>query len=220
MAGETIKTKGICLNIYPWSKTSHVVSWLTPKGKITTSVKGALRPKSAFLGQYDLNYECEIIYYLNAKGGVHALRECSPTQLREELRLDYKKLILAEHYRSIASALTPSGADAESWFELLSESLDSLFKAENLVSEMLYFEIKALQLAGLSPEIEANSGGFSLRGERRIPISPEVAACISNPREEKKIKILLDASRVIGVFYMFHLDEVPRTRRFVFQEIQ
>ena len=220
MAGETIKTKGICLNIYPWSKTSHIVSWLTPMGKITTSVKGALRPKSAFLGQYDLNYECEIIYYLSAKGGIHALRECSPTRLREELRLDYKKLILAEHYRSIASTLTPSGAEAESWFKLLTENLNNLPSAKNLICEMLHFEIEALKLAGLSPEIEANLGSFSLRGERRIPISPEVAQCIKKPREEKNLKILLDASRVIGVFYMFHLDEVPRTRRFVFQEIQ
>lgn len=220
MAGETTKTKGVCLNIYPWSKTSHIVSWLTPNGKITTSVKGAAKPKSAFLGQYDLNYECEIVYYLGAKGDVHALRECAPTALREELRLDYRKLLLAEHFRAVAESLVPSGPDAENWFDLLTDSLNRLIADCNLVAEMLSFEIKALELAGLSPKIEAGSGSFTLRGERKLPISKDVAQCIKNPREEKNLKILLDASRVIGVFYTFHLDAVPRTRRFVFQEIQ
>ena len=134
MAGETTKTKGVCLNIYPWSKTSHIVSWLTPKGKITTSVKGAARPKSAFLGQYDLNYECEIVYYLGAKGDVHALRECAPTALREELRLNYKKLLLAEHFRAVAESLAPSGPDAENWFDLMTDSLDRLIADCNLVA--------------------------------------------------------------------------------------
>lgn len=220
MAGETTKSRGVCLNIHPWSKTSHIVSWLTPKGKIITSVKGATRPKSAFLGQYDLNYECEIVYYLNAKRDIHALRECSPLILREELRLDYKKLLLAEHFRAVAESLVPSGPDANNWFELMTDALDGLIISQNLLAEMLSFEIKALELTGLSPKIEADSGSFTLRGERRVPISREVAQCISNPRNEKKFKILLDASRVIGVFYTFHLDEVPRTRRFVLQAIQ
>ena len=43
MAGETIKTEAICLDIRPWSRTSHVVSWLTPMGKVATVVKGAVR---------------------------------------------------------------------------------------------------------------------------------------------------------------------------------
>ena len=56
MAGEIIKTQGIVLSIHPWSQTSHVVTWLTPDhGPVTTLVKGAVRTKSAFLGQYDLS---------------------------------------------------------------------------------------------------------------------------------------------------------------------
>jgi hypothetical protein len=76
-----------------------------------------------------------------------------------------------------------------------------------------------LRLAGLSPEIEAASGSFALRGERRIPISREVADCIKTPHKEKKLEILLDASRVIGVFYTFHLDCAPQARRIVLQLI-
>ena len=60
---------------------------MTSEGPVTTVVKGAVRPKSAFLGQYDLNYTCEIVYYSRAKGELHALRECSPLSTRPVRRL-------------------------------------------------------------------------------------------------------------------------------------
>ena len=63
MAGETVGSRATCLSIVPWSRTSHVVVWLTPAGKVTTVAKGAVRPKSWLLGQYDLNYTCDILYY-------------------------------------------------------------------------------------------------------------------------------------------------------------
>lgn len=220
MVGKTAKTKAICLSISPWSQTSHIVSWLTPTGKVTSSVKGAVRPKSAFLGQYDLNYVCEIVYYVNAKGDVHALRECAPLKLNEFLRPDYRRLLVAEHFRTITSRLAPHGPDAGEWFALLDDAIARLEHAGNLLAELLAFEIAALKLMGLSPEIEAESGVFALRGERRIAVSPETAACIRNPRSEKNLQILVDASRVIGVFYIFHLDEPPKTRRHVIQAIQ
>ena len=98
MAGETTKTEAVCLDIRPWSRTSHIVRWMTPDGPVTTVVKGAIRPKSAFLGQYDLNYTCEIVYYSRAKGELHALRECSPLSTRDSLRSNYRALVLAEYH--------------------------------------------------------------------------------------------------------------------------
>ncbi len=220
MAGETAKTAAICLAIYPWSNTSHIVSWLTPQGRITTSVKGAVRPKSAFLGQYDLNYECDIVYYTRAHKDIHALRECSPSNLHEFLRSDWRKLLLADHFRMIAGTLAPYGPDAEEWFNLLSSYTKKLHDADNLLALMLAFEIEALNLSGLPPHVEAQNGYFALRGERKLKIAPSTAQCISNPLNEKKYQILLDTSRVIGVFYSFHLEDVPKTRRYVLQAIQ
>lgn len=214
MAGETTKTEAICLRISPWSTTSHIVTWLTPSGVVSTAVKGAVRPKSAFLGQYDLNYTCEIVYYLRAHGDLHALRECTPLELREGLRNDYRSLVMAEHFRSVAGELAPSGPDAAEWAELLAGGLDRLAEGRGgLLAEMLRFETAALRLAGLSPEIEALDGAFSLRGERKMPIPRAVAECIRNPEAEKNREILLDAARAIGVFYTFHLESAPETRR-------
>ena len=224
MAGETTKTEAICLDIRPWSRTSHIVRWMTTDGPVTTVVKGAVRPKSAFLGQYDLNYTCEIVYYSRAKGELHALRECSPLSTRENLRSNYRALVLAEYMRTQVEALAPHGGESETWHATLKDALDSLCAGaadspRRLVATLLGFELEILSLSGLSPEVEAEAGSFSLRGERQMPISQEVAHCIDDPKSEKNMQILLDAARAIGVFYAFHLDSAPEARRTVLRMI-
>jgi recombinational DNA repair protein (RecF pathway) len=197
---------------------------MTPEGPVTTVVKGAVRPKSAFLGQYDLNYTCEIVYYSRARGELHALRECSPLSTRDSLRSSYRALVLAEYMRSQTAALAPHGSESEPWLAALADALDSLCAGaadspRRLVATLLGFELEILSLSGLSPEVEAESGSFSLRGERQMPISQEVAHCIGNPKVEKNMQILLDAARAIGVFYAFHLDSALETRRTVLRMI-
>jgi len=249
MAGETVKTPAVCLAIRPWSRTSHVVAWLTPAGCVTTVVKGAVRPKSAFLGQYDLNYTCEILYYARAKGDVHALRECTPTDRRDALRGDFRALALADWFRRLALDLAPTGPDAAAWFELMEKSLDGLGslgglggldglevwrfgisrvvqrpnaqtpKRLNYLQHLLAYELAVLKLAGLAPEFGSENGVFHLRGERNIPVSAEVMQCLGNPADEKNPKIVVDAARVIGVFYAFHLDCAPDVRRTVLRMI-
>ena len=220
MAGETAKCEAICLRIIPWSRTSHIVTWLTPAGRLSTVVKGAVRPKSAFLGQYDLNYTCEIVYYLRAKGELHALRECTPLEGREGLRANYRALLLAEHCRRLAFDLAPTGPEAAAWFDLLGATLTRLTDPEvRLLPELLAYELAVLHLAGLDPELEAEAGAFVLRGERRIPVAPATARCLKSPYVVKYSDTLLDAVRVIGVFYAFHLDCAPETRRTILQII-
>lgn len=222
MAGEIHKTHGICLRIQPWSRTSHVVHWLTPMGSLTTIVKGAVRPKSAFLGQYDLNYTCEVLYYIRSRNGLHPLRECTPLNLREDLRTDYRKLILAGHFRELALQFAPTGQESEEWYSALDcalEALHTLSGTAALLGLLLTFELKVLKLAGLNPLLEAETGAFFLRGARQIPIPAAVAKCLRNPQKEQDLATLLSAARAIGIFYMFHLETRPETRRNVLKLI-
>ena len=221
MAGEMVKTEAICLGIHPWSRTSHVTSWLTPAGRIVTVVKGAVRPKSAFLGQYDLNYTCEILYYARSKGDLHALRECTPLDSRDFLRDDYRTLVLAEHFRHIAAELTPGGPEAEEWYATLETALDSLrgISDEELLPVMLDFERRTLTLSGVWPEIPADGGELTINGDRRIPVPAATAACLSDPLNERNPKILLDAGRVISVLYALNLELAADPRRSVLQLI-
>lgn len=222
MAGETIKTEAICLGISPWSRTSHVTSWLTPGGRIVTVVRGAVRPKSAFLGQYDLNYTCEIVYYARARGELHALRECSPSDRRDYLREDYRALVLAEHCRHLAARFVPDGPEAAGWYDLLTGTLDSLrgaSAAERLLPTLLEFEKRALQLAGVWPEIPPEGGELRLVGDRGIPLAAATAACLRDLPNVTDAKILLDAARVISVLYATSLESVSESRRSVLRLI-
>ena len=223
MAGETIRSEAICLDIRPWSRTSHVVSWLTRSGCLTTVVKGAVRPKSAFLGQYDFNYTCEILYYARAKGDLHALRDCAPVDMREHLRGDYRALALAGYFRHLVSETAPSGADCAAWYDLLQTSLSNL---KPTPSALVRFELRVLELAGLLPDFSQydrnaewsafsiESGAFGEFDGRCIRVSRPVARYLAGgARISENSQIPLDAARVIGVFYQFHLDSLSAVRR-------
>ena len=225
MAGETVRSEAICLDIRPWSRTSHVVAWLTPLGKLMTVVKGAVRPKSSFLGQYDLNYTCEILYYARAKGELHALRDCVPLDMREGLRANYRALALAGYFRQLVGDLAPAGADCRAWYDLLATSLSSLIPHP---SSLVSFELEILRLSGLSPDFSGydrnaewspfsvETGAFDANGGRCVRVSREVSDYLLHPREvTENRQIPLDAARVIGVFYQFHLDCLSETRRTV-----
>ena len=225
MAGETIKTEAICLDIRPWSRTSHVVSWLTPMGKVSTVVKGAVRAKSQFLGQYDLNYTCDIVYYARAKGELHALREAVPVEMREALRGDYRKLALAGYMRRLVAELAPMGEECRAWYDLLAQVLSSLIPHP---SSLVHFELEVLRLAGVAPDFSKfdknaewsafslETGAFGSVEGRCIRVSREVAEYLANgAKNAKNSQIPLDAARVIGVFYQFHLDCASDVRRTV-----
>ena len=229
MAGETIKTEAICLDICPWSRTSHVVSWLTPTGKVATVVKGAVRAKSQFLGQYDLNYTCDIVYYARAKGDLHALRECVPVEMREVLRGDYRKLALAGYMRRLVAELAPMGEECRAWYELLLASLLSLVPR---VDTLVQFELAVLRIAGLKPDFSKfdrdaewmpfslEAGIFGSSEGRCIRVSRETAEYLANgAKNAKNSNTPLDAARVIGVFYQFHLDCAVDVRRMVLEMI-
>lgn len=227
MAGETLKSEALCLAVSPWSKTSHVVSWLTPAGRVTTVVRGATRPKSFFLGQYDLNYTCEIVYYARAKGDVHALRECAPLAPRDDLRGDYARLAVAGYLRVLASRFAPPGDESRAWFAWLAGSLDELVGGRLSLPWLLKKELSALDLMGLRLSFEEEGGLLFLSGERKIPVSPEVFAFLKTLSDggdacsDSKISSeALDAARVIGVYYSFHVDGVSDVRRTVLNMIR
>ncbi len=233
MTGEILKTEAICLDIRPWSRTSHVVSWLTPRGRVATVVKGAVRPKSLFLGQYDLNYTCDILYYARAHGELHALRECSPREFRSALRDDYQALALAGYFRLRLAELAPMGEECASWYRLLENSLDRLERrgggdAAAKVAELVRFDLQVLKLAGLAPDFSGydrgaewseffvETGSFAAAEGRRIRVARAVAEYLSEPTARPRSDAVpLDAARVIGVFYQFHLDSAVDVRRTV-----
>jgi DNA repair protein RecO len=223
MAGETLKTLGIPLSIRPWSRTSHVVTWLTLTGVVTTLVKGALRPKSAFLGQYDLFYTCELVYYARSNSGMHAIREASPVSNREYLRSSWRAISLAGYAADTIRDLTPHGNEAKKWFDFFAGFLDGLADCGNEMAQLVRLDMDILKLAGLEPDFSemdyaAEWTPFSIEcgrcsGEgRTIRLAPQTVRALKNPQEAAKAD-LAAANRFLAVFVQYHIDRPVDVRR-------
>ncbi len=104
-----------------------MVTWLTPEqGKVTTMIKGSQRPKSRFLGQYDLFYTCELIYHAHKERSVQIARECCPLNMRLRFRQDWKAMATASYFCDIITRISPPDAHHPGLFELLETHLDEL----------------------------------------------------------------------------------------------
>ena len=244
MAGEIIKTQGIVLTVHPWSRTSHVVTWLTPDhGPVTTLVKGAVRPKSAFLGQYDLFYTCDILYYARATADLHALREVTPRTFRENLRGRWRETALAGYATGLVKDLAPANAEAAAWFSFLDSLLTRLESAgeDQLVAtapggtrscafapalqELVRLEMEILQLAGWAPDFSnmdprAEWTPFAIdlgrcgEGARTVRLSPRTVAVLARPDAPgHALETVKDAVRFLGVFLSYHIERPPDIRR-------
>ena len=151
-----IQAQAIVLHIRPWSQTSQIVTWLTREhGKVVTAVKGACRPKSAFLGQYDLFYTCDLLFYRREHDGVHAIRECTPVALRTPLRQRWRHAAAAAYLADLTARVSVGQQESGPLFELLTRALDRLASPPDadLRSLLLWYETHLLRLLGLAPDL-------------------------------------------------------------------
>ena len=229
MAGETLKTSGIVLDIRPWSRTSHIVTWITPgRGPVTTLVKGAVRPKSAFLGQYDFFYVCELVYYIRAKGDLHSIREVSPINSREYMRGKFKSVALASYASYLVKEHCPHNGEAAEWYDLINDFLNLLDGEFDPIRRLADFEFRFLELAGLSPDFsEADfslstipfsiSLGRACAGGKTVQLPSAAAKYLAGGcKYDEKSCSAADVSmaiRFLELFIRFHIDMPPDIRR-------
>jgi len=168
------KTLAIVLRYYPHSNTSRYVSWLTPTtGRIMTLIKGSQRPKSPFLGQYDLFYTCELIYYTRGQTGPFIARECAPIKPRARFRDDWKASASASYITDLISRVSPPHAPYAELFHLLDRGLDHLAATRATIPFLFWFELKLLELLGLAPRLRhcLNCSKELQPGQRRAHFS-------------------------------------------------
>ena len=150
------QTEAIVLQIRPWSKTSHIVTWLTPDhGRIVTSIKGASRPKSPFLGQYDLFYTCDLQFYTREHDGVHIAKECSPLLCRDPLREQWRTVAAAAYLADLTARVLPLHQSHHDVYALLTQTLDALSSHPEapLVDCIIRYELHLLHFLGLLPDL-------------------------------------------------------------------
>ena len=147
-----LKDQGIVLRTAPFGNTSRIVVWLAADGgKVATMVKGSQREKSPFLGQYDLFYTCEILYYAREQRNLHILKECTPLAVRSGLRSDWKACAAASYAASLLDRALPFGPADPGLFRLLDDTLDDLADRTPGPAFVPRFELRLLQALGLAP---------------------------------------------------------------------
>lgn len=155
MQTPLLKSAAICLNIRPFSKTSQMVTWFSAEhGLLATPIKGAQRPKSGFVGKFDLAYTCEIVFYAHTQNGTHHIRECTPLHLREPLRSDWRRAVAAAYLCDLTLRLTHPGLPNAPLFAHLEEVLEALVGAQKaeLPLLLLWYESTLLADLGVSPD--------------------------------------------------------------------
>lgn len=202
-----------------------MTTWLTPDcGPVTTVVKGAVRPKSMFLGQYDFFYTCELVYYARSSGGAHAIREAVPIDMREHIRGDFRSTAYASYAAYLAGMHCPHGEDAAAWYGFLERRLDGLAERPADALSVVWLELEFLSLAGLAPDFagadfSADAVPFSIdrgraeEGGRTVRIPAGAARLLSGGCGEVSEADIQAALRFLGVFMRHHLDMSPEIRR-------
>lgn len=148
------KTHALVLRVVPFSRTSHVVTWLTATdGVLTTLIKGACRPKSMFLGQYDLFYTCELLFYHRARNGLHIARECAPLALRPALRTDWKSCACASYACDLVARTGTSAPRQRDLYRMLESVLNAACRQTAGIPLMSWFELQLMDLLGFAPRL-------------------------------------------------------------------
>ena len=148
-----VKTQAIVIRIIPFSETSRIVTWLTEDyGKILTIIKGAQRRKSRFLGQFDLFYTCELLFYLRTFQGLHIINECSPLKFREQFRTRWQSTACASYVSDLVFRICPIHAPHGQLYQWLESALDFFASKSRIRVCLPWYELKLMKVLGLSPQ--------------------------------------------------------------------
>ncbi|MEI6514554.1 MAG: DNA repair protein RecO [bacterium] len=171
-----IKTTGIVLRLDPFSKTSQIISWLTPDhGRVATLAKGAKRPRNNLVGQYDCFYTCELLFYHTQRSSLHILKECSPLAPRTGFREQWRASLCASYLCDLLNRLTPSGVAQPALFDWANNTLDFIASHGPTGPVMNWSELKLLKLLGVAPQLT----GCLACGSRSLPTDRPLAFSIS-----------------------------------------
>lgn len=237
MTEPILKDHGIVLRWYPVTDTSRIVIWFTEKhGRVATLARGSQRPKSWVLGQYDLFYTCEVLFYARAREDLHPLRECYPLEQRERFRREWRACAGASFVCDLLSRLTPSREAAPLLYQQATRTLDLLHAEGPSAPLLFWFELQALRDLGVLPDLSAETqpglqfdvasgrirSGSDAAGTESQPITPGTLTCLRQlteltvPDRVKRLRLLPEQIRELAGhlnrFTSWHLDLDLRSR--------
>jgi len=107
-----------------------------------------------FLGQCDLFYTCELVFYGRDRNGVHIAKECLPLETRPLFRTDWRASACASYLCDLASLVSLHGHGQHELYHLTTSAMDSLCSTRSERQRLLFwFELQLMHLLGVSPQL-------------------------------------------------------------------
>lgn len=206
------ETQGIIIRTIRYSESSLIVHWLTEDhGRVSTMVRGALRPKSTFRGKLDLFYHCQISFQRNSRSTLHNLREINLRENFERIRQNVEKISQASYIAQLISKSVEEDTPVDGLFPLLTNFLDNLNqpKKPDLLL-VLWFEFRLLQVLGLEPQWKQDR--LSQSAKRVLENWTTHELILQNNSADVMAGVSLDLFKYLGRFMTYHLGLPPKLR--------
>ena len=239
-----LKDEAIALRVYPFGNTSQIAVWLSRTyGKLATLAKGSQRAKSPFLGQFDLFYTCELLFYAREQRQLHVLKECAPLETRAAFRADWRACAAASYAAGALDRAMPFGPAPAGHYLLLEGVLNQLAARTPGPAFLPRFELLLLRELGLLPGWDACAqcradlrGGAAARLDAArgmalcetcaagtgMPVSAAALAAIRRMRDGNlpsslPERVFREVRAAMGALLEYHADWSPAAREIAFR---
>lgn len=147
------QTDAILIGRQQHTETSLIVEWCCAElGIFKTIAKGALRPKSPFVGLLDLFVSCELRLVSGKSTDLGILSEARWTNPRLGLRTSYGRILAATYLVKLLALVAERHAPLPEVYPLLVKALDYLCEKDPSPALVLRFEQRLAEALGLIPE--------------------------------------------------------------------
>jgi len=149
--------QGIVLRSYPFGEADRIVVLLSPNhGKLRTVAKGVRKTKSRFGGR--LEPFCHVDLVLYEGRNLDTITQVSIIEPFPHLRADLDSVIAAGTMVEVADVVAQEGLSAVRLFLLLQRGLRALDTGDHHPDLMTAFLLKAADIVGVAPALEACAG--------------------------------------------------------------
>lgn len=201
---------GLILRIWPLTETSLIVEWLTAEaGRMSTSAKGARRPRSPFLGKLDVFYEADFTFSRSRRCELHTLREVRLRATHDALRRDLGRLAQAAYCVKLIEQTTETDTPVPRIYELMRGVVNHLDTHPAQPQLIFAFELKLLRELGLQPDPARTS--LDARGRELLVRLLEsdwagISEMTLSPSEINDLRLFLHG------YLIYHLGRIPKPR--------
>ncbi len=164
------KTNAILIDRLLYRETSLIVTWCGPQtGVFKTMAKGALRPRSPFVGRLDLFVSADVRFVRAKSGDLHTLAEAQWTDARMGLRASYARVLAASYFVKLIMQVVEHDTALPAIHELLCKALNYLAEKEPTAALVHRFEQRLAEDLGI-----AGDGDFARAIEDAFHRKPPV----------------------------------------------